>query len=256
MFDVTVFNSGSSGNCIYVDTGDCKFLLDAGLSIKDTKAGLRGSGVRLSDIDYILVTHGHSDHVKGLKNIVEKYDTKVITSEGENLILGIPASSFVKISHRKTVEIANTKVTAYKIWHDTPEALCFSVENSIGEKLLYLTDCGTDEGIDVEEHDVYIIEANYYTEGILKSLQSDVIKVFQYNRTTSGTGHMELNQTLRILKDSIGDSTKHIILSHLSSANGNGDLFKQKAIKHLGFENVDIATSGLHVKVGEETNVF
>lgn len=59
MFKVDVFGSGSSGNAILVDTGDCKFLLDAGLSVKDTKLGLRRIGARLSDIDYILVTHSH-----------------------------------------------------------------------------------------------------------------------------------------------------------------------------------------------------
>jgi len=256
MFDIHVFGSGSSGNCIYVDTGDCRFLLDAGLSIKDTKYGLRSVGARLSDIDYILITHVHVDHIKGLKNIVDKYDTKVITSEGENLVLGLLPSSFVKISHRKQVKISNTVVTAYNLPHDTVEPLYFSIENSIGEKLLYLTDCGSDEGIDVEEHDAYIIEANYYMEGILGSLQSEKIHIVQFNRTTSGTGHMELNQTLRILKDSVGDKTKHIILSHLSSSNGNGDLFKEKAVKYLKFENVDIAEKGLHITVGENPNVF
>jgi len=259
MFDIHVFGSGSSGNCIYVDTGDTKILLDAGLSLKDTKKGLRGANARLSDIDCILITHTHGDHIGGLRSIVSKYETPIITSFGEsfdNKMKEINPSNFRIVKHRQKIKIGDCTITAYNSIHDTNEPLYFSIENSVGEKLLYLTDCGSDEGINVDEHDVYIIEANYYLDGILDSLKKDVIKVFQYNRTTSGTGHLELNQTIRILKDSIGDSTKHIILSHLSSSNANGQLFKDKVSESLNFENIDIATQGLNVKVGIDTSIF
>lgn len=256
MFDVTVFGSGSSGNCIYVDTGDCKFLLDAGLSFKDTKVGLKKVGVRLSDIDFICISHTHSDHIMGLKNIVDKYDTPIITSWGESLSWDISPANINVISNRKTINICNTNVTAYDCIHDTMEPLYFSIENSIGEKLLYLTDCGDSSGISVDDHDIFIIEANYYLEGILSSVQSGKIHIVQYNRTTSGTGHLELNQTIEILKDSVGKKTKHIILSHLSSANGNKALFEDKVKNALSFDNVDVAEKGLHVVIGENPNIF
>lgn len=160
------------------------------------------------------------------------------------------------IKNRQTINLYNTKVTAYDDIHDTNEPLYFSIENSVGEKLLYLTDCGTSEGIQVEDHDVFIIEANYYQAGILESLQSEVIHVFQYNRTTNGKGHLEILQTIDILKRGIGERAKHIILSHLSSSNGNGELFQKMASDELEFENVHIATKGLHVECGEDTNVF
>lgn len=256
MYDIHVFGSGSSGNCIYVDSGDSKFLLDAGLSFTDTKKNLRSIGARFSDIDFILFTHYHIDHYKGIKNIVDKYNTKVVTTSGEALMLDIPTAMIQPIGYEQTIELYGTKVTGHKLPHDTNQAVFFSVTNSMGEKLLYLTDCGTDDGIELGEYDVYIIEANYYMDGILSSLKDEKIHVVQFSRTTSGTGHLELNQTINLLKQSVGGRTEHIILSHLSSTNGNGELFKSKVKEATGLENVYIAENGLHVQYGENQNVF
>lgn len=256
MFKIDILGSGSSGNCIMVDTGDCRFLLDAGLSFKDTKCGLRKLGIRFSSIDLICLSHGHHDHLLGLKNIVDKYNIPVITSSGEALTLDIPSVLIKIIKHGRTVKTNNLEITAYDLPHDTNEPLYFSIKNSVGEKLLYLTDCGTDDGIDVEEHDVFIIEANYHMAGILESLKSKKIHIVQYNRVTEGTGHLEINQTINILKNSVGNSTKHIILSHLSSSNGNGELFIDMVKNALDFNNVYTAKKGLSVEFGENPNIF
>lgn len=256
MYDIHVFGSGSSGNCIFVNSGDSKFLLDAGLSFKEIKKNLRRIGARFSDIDFILFTHYHIDHYKGIKNIVEKYNTKVVTTNGEALMLDIPSAMIEPIEYEQTIRLFDTFITGHKLPHDTNQPVYFTVKNSVGETLLYLTDCGTDVGIELEDYDIFIIEANYYMDGILNSVQNQKIHVVQFNRTTSGTGHLELNQTINLLKNSVSENTKHIILSHLSSTNGSGELFKAKVKEKLVFENVHIAENGLHVNYGENQNIF
>ena len=63
--------SGSSGNCIYVGNDDTHLLVDVGLSGKKTEAGLNQIDLTLSDIDGILITHEHIDHIKGLGELAE-----------------------------------------------------------------------------------------------------------------------------------------------------------------------------------------
>ena len=65
--------SGSSGNCIYVGSDTTHLLVDTGLSKKRTEEGLHNIDVSLGDIDGILITHEHSDHIGGLGVISRKY---------------------------------------------------------------------------------------------------------------------------------------------------------------------------------------
>ncbi|MBR2275047.1 MAG: MBL fold metallo-hydrolase, partial [Lachnospiraceae bacterium] len=65
--------SGSSGNCIYVGSQSTHLLVDAGISGKSIEAGLNSLGLKTEDIDGILITHEHSDHIKGLGVLARKY---------------------------------------------------------------------------------------------------------------------------------------------------------------------------------------
>ena len=74
--------SGSSGNCIYAGTDTTHLLVDVGISGKRTEAGLNELGVSMRDIDGILVTHEHSDHIAGLGVLARKYGTPIYATNG------------------------------------------------------------------------------------------------------------------------------------------------------------------------------
>src|SRR5277367_6780606 len=67
MFNLTVLGSGSAGNCALVETGECRLLIDGGLSARQITVRLERAGINPLDIDGILLTHEHGDHVGGLK---------------------------------------------------------------------------------------------------------------------------------------------------------------------------------------------
>ncbi len=74
--------SGSSGNCYYVGNSDTHILVDAGVSGKKIENGLREIGIKPSELNGVLVTHEHIDHVKGLGIIARKYGVPIYATRG------------------------------------------------------------------------------------------------------------------------------------------------------------------------------
>jgi len=183
--------------------------------------------------------------------MTETYGFTSICSKPTSLSLDISPTYIRFIDGGQTIKLDGIEVTAFDVPHDAYGTLAFSITNELGEKLLYLTDCGSPEGIEFEDHDIFIIEANYDNSKLMENLDSGRLHFAVGRRTASGTGHLEINETVEILKNSIGDKTKQIILSHLSDANSDKQLFVSKIKDELGFENVSIAEYGLNINFGE-----
>lgn len=256
MFNLYVLGSSSDGNCIYVDCGDTKLLLDCGLSFKQTKIKLHEIGVSLSSIDYVLITHEHADHIQCLKQLVENYNVKAIASRGTLSKVNIPEINKLYMGDRQELRLDNLTIEAKKINHDALEPLCFLITNSVNEKMLYLTDCGLARYLRFKDCDIYIVEANFYLEQLELNYQTNKIHRVQYERALSGMGHLSLEDSIEFLKNNIGENTKEIILSHLSPVNANRDLFKERAKKQLSFNNINIAEEGLYIKYGINPQPF
>jgi phosphoribosyl 1,2-cyclic phosphodiesterase len=246
-----VLGSGSSGNCIYVDTGDCKVLLDVGLPYNETKDKLREFGVKLSSIDYILVTHNHGDHIQSLEKIMQTYDPMVISSFSSLFGLDIPMCNVVELEDGQSKEFENLIVTAHEVSHDADETFAFTIQNDIGERLLYMTDLGiTPEG-DFSNYTCYITEANYSYDILKYNYLYGDLHMVQCNRVHGDTGHLSIEHCIEFLERNVGDNTKQIILSHLSSGNGNKELFLEKANEAIPFMDIAVAEHGLSIDIGE-----
>ena len=256
MFNLYVLGSTSKGNCIYVDCGDVRILLDCGLSLKQTKLKLHNINVPLSSIDYVFITHEHIDHIRCLKQLVNNYNIKVIASRGTLSKVDIPSSSKIHIKDRQEIKLKNLTVSAQRISHDALEPLCFSIVNSMSERLLYLTDCGTARYLNYKDYDVYIVEANYSVDQIEMNYIESKIHRVQYERAMSGAGHLSLDETIDFLQKNIGTNTKEIVLSHLSSDNADKETFQKEAKQKLLFDNVSIAEEGLNIKCGVNSQPF
>ena len=75
------FASGSKGNCTYVEGGDAKLIIDIGVTARYVVECLDEMGVNPAAIDAILITHEHSDHIKGVLTFAKKYSTKILCAE-------------------------------------------------------------------------------------------------------------------------------------------------------------------------------
>lgn len=150
---VKVLGSGSRGNATIIETESCNILIDAGLTYKNISERLDGD---VPDIDIVVITHTHKDHIGGLKSVLKKKPVVYTMADLGNLI------SYDMINKERRFSIGNTSVKLFDLSHDS---YCCGMIISDGDKeLVYITDTGyINKNIleDIVNKDIYIMESNH-----------------------------------------------------------------------------------------------
>ncbi|MCI9503184.1 MAG: MBL fold metallo-hydrolase [Hungatella sp.] len=216
--------SGSSGNCIYVGTDSTHILVDAGISNKRIEQGLNEIGVKASELDGVVITHEHSDHVKGLgvlarKHGVPMYGTKETLEEiGEMKSLGDYSKDlFCPICPDVGFTIGDMEIKPFSIDHDAANPVAYRIQS--GQKSVAVA---TDMG----HYDAYIIDHLQGLDAILLESNHDVRMLetgpypyYLKRRILSDHGHLSNDNAGRLLNYILHDHMKHIFLGHLSKEN-------------------------------------
>ena len=129
--------SGSSGNVSYLETARLKVLIDAGLSGKQIEILLREIGVEPKELDYILVTHEHSDHSKGVGVLSRRYNLPIVANAGTWLgmhktIGRIQEKNIVVVRSDQAFSLEDLDVQGLKTYHDSKESMGFVFMEEIG----------------------------------------------------------------------------------------------------------------------------
>ena len=126
--------SGSSGNCIYIGSDNSHILIDAGISGKRVEAGLKELELQGTDVNGILITHEHSDHIRGLGVLARKYDVPIYATPGTaaairemNGLGRIEEELFVEIGADVPFAIGDLKISPFRISHDAAEPVAYRV---------------------------------------------------------------------------------------------------------------------------------
>lgn len=138
---VSVLASGSEGNSTYVETPDVKILIDLGMNTKYIKERLEELGVDTSDIDYIIMTHTHSDHTGALKSFTKKNNPKIVLTEKM-----LEELDFLKDYEDLCIQdegftVGSTKIEPFKVSHDAVDARGYLIEDD-NSSMVYMTDTG------------------------------------------------------------------------------------------------------------------
>ena len=210
--------SGSSGNCIYVGSESTHLLIDAGCSRKKISEGLNGIGLTLEDVNAILLTHEHSDHIAGLK-VLRKHCAAPVYATAGTLAAVAPGNV---ITADTPFRIGDLTVTPFAISHDAAEPVCFRVTR--GEETFVLaTDMGTfDEytASHLERADVLMLEANHD----IRMLQAGPYPYMLKQRILSDRGHLSNDASSALLNRVLHDKLQTIMLGHLSECNNLPEL--------------------------------
>ena len=221
--------SGSSGNCIYVGSDNTHVLVDIGISGKKMETGLNSLELTGRDLDGILITHEHSDHIKGLGVISRKYGIPIYATAGTvddmvrtNALGKIPEGIFHEIQEDEPFMINDLKVNPFTIPHDAAQPVGYRLEHE-GHSVGIATDLGKYNDYIIENLqglDALLLEANHD----IRMLQVGKYPYYLKQRILGDRGHLSNENAGRLLCRLLHDNLKAIFLGHLSRENNYEEL--------------------------------
>lgn len=215
------FASGSGGNALLLSLEDTHILVDAGISCRRITAALRDLGLRPADLDAVLITHTHTDHIAGLQTLLKQGDFPVLASgctcrELEYRIAGI-APRLQSVELMAPLSLRGCAVTAFPTSHDAPGSCGYRFDTEDGGVGL-LTDTGfvTGEAADILPGvDLAVLEANHDVE----CLRSGPYPYYLKQRILGAEGHLCNEDAARFAVTLAQAGTSELILAHLSKEN-------------------------------------
>lgn len=227
--------SGSKGNCIYIGTKHAKLLIDAGISSKWVIKRLGQLGVNLSEIDAILVTHEHADHIKGLGQLGCKMGIPVFAnSDTAKAIYGIllECPKFKIFTTGETFEFGDIQIHPFSVQHDAIDPVAFIMR--IGAlKIGFCTDLGfptTPVIHQLRDCDYLYLESNHQPSMVHACNRPMTYK----HRVLGRQGHLSNEQCAELLLQVAHPNLKRVYLAHLSSECNSPELaleISQKALQ-------------------------
>ncbi|MCR5508605.1 MAG: MBL fold metallo-hydrolase [Lachnospiraceae bacterium] len=221
--------SGSSGNCIYVGSDDTHLIVDAGISGKRIEEGLNSIGLKTGEIDGILITHEHSDHVGGLGVIARRYGIPMYATQGTidaikamSYLGRIPGELFRTIEADKPFKVNDLKVNPVRISHDAADPVAYRIGNG-SRSVGVLSDLGRFSDYTVDSFfgvDALLLEANHDVNMLQVGSYPYRLKC----RILSDKGHLSNESSGKLLSRLLHDDLKTVFLGHLSQENNLAEL--------------------------------
>ena len=250
MLKFTSLYSGSSGNCLFVETENTKILVDAGVSLKKIEKGLESFEISPSNLDAVIVTHEHTDHIQSLGNLSKKFDipvfatsktfdampkqTEKITDKNKN-----------NINIDEKFSIGDIDIIPFKIPHDAADPCGFTLFSN-NKKISIATDVGhmtNDILKHIDGSEFILLEANY---------DSNVLKYTKYpfklkERIAGPTGHLSNKTAGQTINYLINSGLKKAVLGHLSKESNFPELAYQTVVNEILSNGTNIDNFNLSV---------
>lgn len=228
---VCMLASGSKGNAVFISDGSTSILLDAGLSGIEIERRLKSKGLCPEDLDALLVSHEHADHIQGVGVLSRRFNLPVYIS---NRTKKAAESQLGNVCDIKNFEcgspfIINTiRIHPFSISHDAKDPAGFTFQQN-GTKIGIATDLGIATSL-VKEHlkkcNLLILEANHDLTMLMEGPYPWPLK----QRIKSKTGHLSNEASKNLLQELKHDRLSHVILAHLSETNNS----PEKALSCVG----------------------
>lgn len=242
--------SGSSGNCLFVSTNNTKVLIDCGTSCKKICDGLASINSSIEDIDAILVTHEHSDHVQSLGMVSKKFDIPVYANIDtwnamEKQKEKISSENIKIFENDKDFILNDLTIHPFSTPHDAVNPCGFNIHNG-KRKLSIATDLGhmnNDIFNHLEKSSFILLESNYDPEVLKTSKYPYYLK----QRIAGPTGHLSNETAGKTISALMKKDLKGVMLGHLSKESNFPELAYQTVVEQLMNDNADVNTINLSV---------
>jgi len=241
--------SGSEGNALVVEVGRgairSRVMMDCGFGIRETEDRLTRAGLVPNDIDAIVVTHEHSDHIGGVARIARKYGIPVWLTHGTAKVLSeraIPSTLIRYIDPHEKFCIGEIEVTPYTVPHDAYEPVQFVFSDG-ASRLGVLTDVGTTTQ-HIEDSlsacQALVLEANHDLSMLMAGPYPNSLK----QRVSGKFGHLDNAAAAGLLAKLRHPSLQHVIAAHLSRQNNTRELAQSAFAEVLGCAPDEVGIAG------------
>ncbi|HOP65608.1 MAG TPA: MBL fold metallo-hydrolase [Bacilli bacterium] len=238
---VAILGSGSKGNSTYIETEKYKILIDLGLSVKYINSKLKTLNTGVDEIDYILITHLHNDHIKSLTNFSKERKTQICITPNMYKSLKKVNDNLRYFIYEDKIVLNDLIIDIINTSHDSVDSRGFLItENK--SSLVYITDTGylNKKYLSLlANKNMYIMESNHDP----KILREGKYPLWLQRRILSSEGHLCNEDAATYLAKLIGKNTKKVILAHLSKENNTEEValntfFTKMTKNNIKFKNV------------------
>ncbi len=240
--------SGSEGNALIVEVSDgastSRVMMDCGFGLGETEERLARVGLAPQDLDAIVVTHEHSDHIGGVARFARKHLVPVWLTHGTARVLSeraIPSALLRYVDPHATFEVGNVEVTPYTVPHDAYEPVQYVFSDG-ASRLGVLTDVGsTTEHIEesLSGCAALVLEANHDLSMLMEGPYPYSLK----QRVSGRFGHLDNAAAGALLGRLLHSGLKHVIAAHLSRQNNTPMLAQQAFADVLGCELSEVGVA-------------
>ncbi len=234
--EVIALQSGSNGNCIYVESGGVRLLFDAGISGKQAQTRLAAHGRNIENVDALVISHDHRDHSSCLGIYHRKFGLPIHVTPGTLTVaskkekLG-PLGDVRYFKAGSAIRFGNVTVETIPTPHDAVDSVAFVVDDGT-KRLGILTDLGhAFEGLAavIRTLDAVVIESNHDSDMLANGPYPDSLK----RRIGGRQGHLSNVEAAELLRGA-GKRLKWACLAHLSEDNNDPDLAVDTQRRMLG----------------------
>lgn len=231
--------SGSSGNCLIVEAGNTRVLIDCGLKLTETERRLERAGVAPGAIDAILVTHEHGDHACGVFDFAAAHRVAVYLTYGTlqamreegKVIDGVRTA---QVDGRQSLAVGDIQVHPFTVPHDSREPVQYVLSDG-ASRLGVVTDVGTTTAHlqqVLSGLDALVLECNYDRDMLWSGAYPKWLK----ERIGGPFGHLDNRDSERLLAGLDRSRLKHVIGAHLSQQNNRPALARAALARAMGCE--------------------
>jgi len=244
VFSLCMLASGSKGNCIHVSAGDKSLLVDAGLSGREIERRMRQRNLSPDHLQAIVVSHEHSDHIRGVGVLARRFRLPVYIS-GETACAALPSLGKLPRAchfHPGTpFVIPPFTIHPFNVSHDAVDPVGFTISMN-GSRIGIATDLGIATGL-VEQHlkgcRLLVIEANHDLEMLINGPYPWSLK----QRIKGRNGHLSNDAAEALLRTVMDTTLKHVVLGHLSETNNTAQQALKIVRQAIGSRDIDVTVA-------------
>lgn len=234
--------SGSSGNCVYLETEKTRILIDAGCSGRQIELLMKQAGLDPRRLNGIFVTHEHGDHIQGVGVMSRRFHIPIFanakTWEAMARRIGRITPSYRRVfKNRERFQFQDIEVQPFLTHHDAADPVGYAFSAGSG-KASVVTDTGfVDERIidAIDGSDIYYFEANHDEEMLINGPYPELLK----QRILSREGHLSNLQAGRALSEVLAGRGEIVLLAHMSIENNEPSLCLDTVQTVLQSEGID-----------------